>query len=149
MHRECALQYLDHVGDACAVCGETLARAAKLEALPRSTRDDRLVSRQQRRVAQMRGLEATERTRSWPRTVWPVARALLPSNVGVRTVLNRLVREDAPDFRQRALDSGLRDPDEVLHGVRWVEGKYDLLPSRLQRRMMREWKRAQPAELSW
>ena len=71
--------------------------------------------------------------------------------VGVRTALNRIVREDQMSFRQRWFDAGGNtEPDVILKEIQWIEGKYDLLSRRTQRQLQRDWKHAEPLDdLTW
>ena len=100
-------------------------------------------------MAHRRSLHANALTRVWPCTVWPVARVLYSERVGVRTALNRIVREDRVSFRQRCLDGGQAKPDAILEEVQWIEAKYDLLPRGVQRRLQREWEISKPIDPLW
>ena len=106
--------------------------------------------RRQREVAHRRSLNASALTRNWRRTVWPIARVMYSDRVGVRTALNRIVREDQASFRQRCFDGGgISEPDAVLKEIRWIEGKYDLLSHHTQRKLQRDWKHAEPQDQTW
>lgn len=148
LHKQCAREHAEQLGPTCRTCGTRL-RLHGLEAKPKRTAEEREIARQQREVAQRRAMEAAVLTRSWPHKVWPVIRVMYSERVGVRTALNRIMRDDVHAFCQRCLDSGLASPEQALIEIAWVESKYDLLPSRMQQRLQHQWADAKPADLSW
>lgn len=148
LHLQCAREHAEHLGRECSTC-QTRLRLRGLEAKPERTDEERRIAKQQREVAHRRALEAAVLTRAWPRKVWPVLRTMYSERIGIRTALNRIVRDDARTFSQRCLDSGLVSPDEALNEIAWIESKFDLLPSRVQRRLQHQWRVSKSADLSW
>lgn len=150
MHFECADEYIYQIGDRCMVCDSKL-QLHSLQRQPRVTSEERQLMRRQREVAHRRSLNASSLTRSWRFTVWPIMRVMYSDRVGVRTALNRIVREDRMSFRQRWFDGGGNtEPDVILKEIQWIEGKYDLLSRHTQRRLQRDWKHAEPLDdLTW
>ena len=130
MHRACAARFRREMGSTCPTCRTSLCAPSRLEARPGATPHDQQLRRVQWRVARERECEARRRARSWPRHVWPIVREVLGSRVGVRTALNRIVRDESERFVERSRDAGFDDPKATLRDVEWVERRFDLLSRR-------------------
>jgi len=139
MHRACAAQFRLEMGSTCPTCRSSLRAPGRLERRPFSTPEDQQLRRVQRRVAREREREARMRARSWPRYVWPIARDVIGNRVGVRTALNRIVRDESQRFVERSRDAGVRDPKATLRDIEWVEQRFDLLSDELRGRLQRQW----------
>ena len=142
MHAPCAARFRREFGAACPTCRAAVASPRALERRPDAPREERRVRRAQRRVAREREREARARARAWPRAVWPIARWVVGRHAGVRTALNRLVRDDAARFLRRSRDAGCDDPQALLRDVEWVERRYDLLSAATRERLRQQWQAA-------